>query len=141
MRHAATLALLVAVLVLGGCTAQDQAGHSRTAVVNEGAQTYFHTGYGEEVGVQVEVRLSDGRVDMPPSLPAGPVTFVISNEGDRSHCFGIEGRGLHAKLDRDLAPGEVGQLTVRLATGTYRVQCPLDHHDGAGIDRWLRVAG
>lgn len=151
MNHAATsegrrrLAALVIVLgalalVLSGCTGRDQAGRGHTATANDGARAYFHTGYGEEPPIQVEVRLVDGRVEMPPSLPSGLVTFVISNDGDRPHCFGIEGPGIHRTLDADLAPGQSGELSVRLTAGTYRVRCPLDHHGPAATDRWLRVA-
>ena len=36
---------------------------------------------GDKAAVTVEVHLSDHAIDMPPTLVAGPTTFVVHNEG------------------------------------------------------------
>ena len=41
----------------------------------------------------MEVRLSEYSVTMPHSLPAGPTSFQVRNEGQKTHSFKIEGPG------------------------------------------------
>src|SRR6185436_1878539 len=44
--------------------------------------------------VPVEVHLTEYAIAMPKTLPAGPTTFALSNDGQKSHSFKIEGPGL-----------------------------------------------
>jgi hypothetical protein len=41
----------------------------------------------------VEVHLREYAVEMPKTLPAGPTTFVVHNDGKKFHSFKIEGPG------------------------------------------------
>lgn len=60
------------------------------------------------------------------ALPAGEVTFQISNTGSEAHSLAIDGGGITARSE-PVPPGGAGSLTVELAPGTYRLYCP----DGA----------
>ncbi len=123
----------------GGCTRQDQAGRDATTSVNAEANEYYDVASRQLGETEVEVRLFDRTLEMPPSLPHGRVTFVVVNDGEEEHSFEIEGRGLHEELERPLAPGETGKLAVELTAGTYSVYCPLGDHRALGMDRRLRV--
>jgi hypothetical protein len=75
-------------------------------------------------GEVVEVGLSEYVIDMPIELPAGPVTFLITNYGTLSHSFAIEGPGVDEALTHELEPGQQGAFTVDLQSGTYAVTSP-----------------
>lgn len=75
-------------------------------------------------GEVVEVVLSEYVIDMPASLSAGPVTFLITNYGSLAHGFAIEGPGVDTGLTHDLEPGETGAVTVALQPGTYSIISP-----------------
>ena len=40
----------------------------------------------------VEVTLVRFQIEMPTSLPAGPTTFTITNNGTHEHSFEVEGK-------------------------------------------------
>jgi hypothetical protein len=82
---------------------------------------------------QVEVTLIDGQINMVDSLPAGPTTFMITNEGTHEHSFEIEGQGIEEGLEPHLQPGENGTLEVDLQPGTYEVYCPVGNHRTEGM--------
>ena len=42
----------------------------------------------------VDVHLSEYAIQMPRTLPAGPTTFAVHNDGKKVHSFRIEGRDL-----------------------------------------------
>lgn len=75
-------------------------------------------------GEVVEVGLSEYRIDMPTTLPIGPVTFLITNYGTLTHGFAIEGPRVDAALTHELEPGQSGAFTVDLQSGTYSVTSP-----------------
>ncbi len=81
----------------------------------------------------VQVKLSEFKIDMPTSLPAGTVTFQITNAGTIQHSFEIKGQSLDAKLDAPLNPGAGQTLRTNLAPGNYTVFCPLDGHKDQGM--------
>jgi uncharacterized cupredoxin-like copper-binding protein len=88
----------------------------------------------------VAVRLVEYRIEMPATLPAGPTTFAVRNDGKRKHNIEIEGQGLEAKLPSDLDPGQRGELTVDLKPGQYEVYCPVrDHKAKHGMTTTLTV--
>lgn len=76
----------------------------------------------------VQVTLTEYRIEMPATLPAGPTTFAIRNAGQAPHNFEIEGQGIEQELENDLQPGESGTLEVNLQPGTYRIYCPVGNH-------------
>jgi len=91
-------------------------------------------------GEEVPVSLMEFAIDMPDTLPAGPVTFMVTNNGTITHSFEIEGAGLEEQLESELAPGETGMLTVDLAPGTYEVYCPVGDHRQQGMALEVTVA-
>jgi hypothetical protein len=88
----------------------------------------------------VEVILRGRSIEMPPSLPAGRVTFVVSNGGEERHGFEIEGNGVEQEIE-PLEPGTTGSLAVDLAPGSYTVYCPLGDHRREGMVMTLEVVG
>ena len=87
----------------------------------------------------VEVRLSEYAVEMPPTLPAGPTTFLVRNEGRKNHSFKIEGPGIEDMLEAVVKPHETGRLQVTLQPGEYKVYCPIGSHASKGMTRTLVV--
>jgi uncharacterized cupredoxin-like copper-binding protein len=88
----------------------------------------------------VAVSLSEFAIDMPDSLPAGPTTFEVTNDGTIEHSFEIEGQGIEEELEHHLQPGETLTLQVDLAPGTYEVYCPVGNHREQGMERDLTVS-
>lgn len=72
----------------------------------------------------VEVSLTNGAIEMPAQIEAGPTTFSITNNGSGAHGFAIEGGGMSQALAAALEPGGSATLDVDLPVGTYRVHCP-----------------
>ena len=91
-------------------------------------------------GEQVPVMLMEFAIEMPSTLPAGPVTFAVTNGGTITHSFEIESADLEEVLETELAPGETGMLTVDLAPGTYEVYCPIGNHAEQGMQVEVTVA-
>ncbi len=81
----------------------------------------------------VDVTLVSFQIEMPASLPAGPTTFTITNNGTHEHSFEVAGNGIEEKLEANLQPGESGTLEVDLPPGTYEVYCPVADHKDQGM--------
>lgn len=88
----------------------------------------------------VEVRLSEYAIQMPQTLPAGPTTFAIRNEGQKSHSFRIEGPGIEGSSVAVLRPGETANLQITLQPGEYKVYCPIGSHSAKGMTMKLTVS-
>jgi len=91
-------------------------------------------------GGQVPVSLAEFAISMPSTLPAGRVTFAITNDGTIQHSFEIEGNGVEKSLKNPLDPGQTDMLSVNLDPGTYTVYCPIDDHRGQGMELEVTVA-
>jgi len=92
-------------------------------------------------GVAVPVTLSEFKVELGrDTVPAGSVTFRLSNKGQMTHGFYVLGPGVDQGA-REVPAGQTGSLTVKLKPGTYEVYCPLadNSHKMAGMDRKLVV--
>ena len=87
----------------------------------------------------VNVTLSEYKIDMPSSLPAGPTTFHITNSASKKHTLKIEGNGIEEKLKSSLKEKESGTLQVDLKPGTYKVTCPVMGHTHKGMSMELKV--
>jgi uncharacterized cupredoxin-like copper-binding protein len=87
----------------------------------------------------VNVSLSEFKIDMPDSLPAGTTTFTVTNNGTIVHSFEFEGQGIEKRLPHTLNPGESATLTLDLKPGKYEAYCPVDGHKGMGMDRDVTV--
>lgn len=94
--------------------------------------------------LRVEVRLREWAIDVADTLPAGPVTFVVRDVGTDDHAFRIHGHGIDAAT-RVLEPDLAATLTVTLAPGRYRLECPVkepeerEDHAALGMRRTLVV--
>lgn len=99
-------------------------------------------GSGEEsAGVPAEtvpVKLAGHDIDMPASIQAGPTTFQVTNQGDTTHGFEVEGLGLEEEIEQ-IPPGETRTLEVSLEPGTYRIYCPVADHSERGMEFPLKV--
>jgi hypothetical protein len=87
----------------------------------------------------VEVHLSEYAIEMPRTLPAGPMTFLVSNDGKNTHSFKIEGPGLAAMLAAPVRPRKTASLQVTLVPGDYKVYCPVGSHEAKGMTTTLTV--
>ena len=115
------LALLLALAACAGADNEAEAPPSEApAPMDEGAMTTERN--------TVEVGLTEYEIDMPASVPAGPTTFSIRNNGSMEHSFEVEGQGVEEELAAPLQPGGTTTLDVTLLPGTYRVYCPVDDH-------------
>lgn len=91
-------------------------------------------------GATVDVHLSEYAIKMPDTLPAGPTTFVVHNDGNKTHSFRIEGPGLSdAILPKPVPPQETENLEVTLQPGEYKVYCPVGSHEVKGMKMTLKV--
>ena len=87
----------------------------------------------------VEVKLTEYKIEMPTSVSAGATTFKVTNAGDETHGFEIEGNGIEVALKPRLKKGESGSLQVDLKPGTYKVYCPVLGHKRRGMSLDLTV--
>jgi uncharacterized cupredoxin-like copper-binding protein len=87
----------------------------------------------------VEVHLHEYAVEMPKTLPAGPTTFVVHNDGKKTHSFKIEGPGIDQILAQPVDPQTTGELKVTLQPGEYKVYCPIGSHEVKGMKTTLTV--
>lgn len=95
---------------------------------------------GEKTAARVEVHLSEYAIQMPQTLPAGPTTFLVRNEGHKSHSFKIEGPKTGFQLETVVRPQETGSLEVTLQPGEYKVYCPIGSHAAKGMTMTLVVS-
>jgi uncharacterized cupredoxin-like copper-binding protein len=93
-----------------------------------------------EDAAKVDVVLDEYTIDMPHELPPGPTTFVLRNEGQKTHSFKIKGPGLDVMLEASVRPKATQTLQVTLEPGEYDVICPLGSHAAKGMTMKLKVA-
>ena len=86
----------------------------------------------------IEVKLSEYKIDMPATVPAGSTTFEVTNTGKELHNFEIEGNGIEKRVG-ELNPGETKALLVELKPGKYEVYCPVPGHKSHGMSLDLTV--
>jgi uncharacterized cupredoxin-like copper-binding protein len=95
---------------------------------------------GDKTAGTVEVRLTEYAVEMPHTLPAGPTTFLVRNQGRKSHSFKIQGPGIDQMLEALVRPQQTGHLEVTLQPGEYTVYCPIGSHASKGMTMKLMVS-
>jgi len=91
--------------------------------------------------IQVNVKLSEWKVELSQAtVPAGAVTFAITNAGSIPHAVEVEGNGIEQEA-AVIQPGATAALTVTLKPGTYDVYCPVgqDSHKKLGMETRLKV--
>ena len=94
---------------------------------------------GDKAAGTVDVHLTEYAVEMPHTLPAGPATFLVHNEGKKRHSFKIQGPGIEQMLEAIVSPRETGTLQVTLQPGEYTVFCPIGNHASKGMKMTLVV--
>jgi uncharacterized cupredoxin-like copper-binding protein len=109
------------------------------ALFSLGAATGAEAPKEDKTAGTVEVHLREYAVDMPATLPAGPTTFVVHNDGGKVHSFKIEGPGMTELLEKPVAPHASGTLKVTLQPGEYKVYCPVGSHEIKGMKMTLTV--
>lgn len=87
----------------------------------------------------VQVKLTDGKIGMPASMPTGVILFIVNNGGTTEHNFEIQGNGIDKKLDANLKPGETAPLAIQLSPGSYRVFDPVGNNRDTGMSLNLTV--
>jgi uncharacterized cupredoxin-like copper-binding protein len=87
----------------------------------------------------VEVHLTEYAIQMPATLPAGPTTFLLHNDGLKKHAFRIEGPGIEQTQSEILDPHSTANLQVPLQPGEYKVVCPIGSHSAKGMSLTLTV--
>ena len=90
----------------------------------------------------VSAKLSEWKVELSQgTIPAGSVTFTVTNAGSIPHAFEVEGQGIEQET-RVLQPGASATMTLTLKPGTYELYCPVgnDSHKKLGMETHLKVA-
>jgi uncharacterized cupredoxin-like copper-binding protein len=81
----------------------------------------------------VDVKLTEYKIEMPASVGAGLTTFKVTNAGEETHGFEVEGNGIEKALKPRLKKGGSSSLQVDLKPGTYKVYCPVHGHKMRGM--------
>ncbi len=85
----------------------------------------------------VQVGLDEYKITLSTdTVPAGPVTFQIVNNGKHKHGLDIENTDLKSGV---LEPGQSATLTADLQPNTYTLYCPVDAHRQLGMKTRLMV--
>ena len=91
----------------------------------------------------VSAKLSEWTIQLSETtVPAGPVTFTVSNGGSIPHAFEVEGQGAEHETPL-IQPGASATLTLTLEPGTYEIYCPVGEssHKKLGMETHLKVVG
>ena len=91
----------------------------------------------------VSAKLSEWKVELSQgTIPAGSVTFSVTNAGTIPHAFEVEGEGVEQETTV-IQPGSSATLQLTLKPGTYDVYCPVgeDSHKHLGMETHLKVVG
>ena len=85
----------------------------------------------------VDVGMYEYRFDLSQTtIPAGKVTFVVTNDGSLVHNFDVVG----VKAGAYLSPGQSETWTVGLSPGTYDFKCDVPFHADRGMAGKITVS-
>ena len=146
MVRKALLVLVVALPLAFGiaaCGDDDDEGDTAAATTESTSTeeaTTDQAASGGGGGETVDVSLVDVAIEPTDgTAAAGTVTFAVSNDGQTVHNLEVEGNGVEEELEPDLQPGDSGELTVDLASGTFEWYCPVGNHADMGMEGELTV--
>jgi uncharacterized cupredoxin-like copper-binding protein len=147
MRHRRKLALLIALVALGGCGDDDEgrvdvSGGGATDTSTTGTSTEQARPTGPAVATisvaETEFRLSPAN---PSVAKAGVVEFKVANAGKVAHALEVEGPGGEVETAR-IEPGDDATLKADLGkAGRYKWYCPIGDHQDRGMKGEITVAG
>ena len=86
-----------------------------------------------------DVTLTEYKIDMDESLPAGKIQLKVSNHGTMDHNFEIRGVGVKQTFTPNLKPDETRVMQLVLKPGKYEVSCPVDKHSMKGMKLEIQV--
>lgn len=130
IRMGAVIVALAGALALAGCGDDEETTASTTA--------------SEESGGGGSLQVSETEYALDPAdttVPAGPVSIEVTNDGEIPHNLELEGNSVEEELEADLDAGESGTLEVDLEPGTYEWYCPIANHRELGMEGKITVAG
>ncbi len=116
-----------------------KAGYGSTVSSQEPGDTKTAAAVPDTAQGSVEVKLTEYKIEMPASVGAGVTTFKVTNAGEETHGFEIEGNGIEKALKSRLKKGGSSSLQVDLKPGTYKVYCPVHGHKMRGMSVDLTV--
>jgi uncharacterized cupredoxin-like copper-binding protein len=120
-------------------SADTKTGYGSTVSSQEPGDTKTAAAVPDTAKGSVEVKLMEYKIEMPASVVAGVTTFKVTNTGEKTHGFEIEGNGIEKALKPRLKKGESCSLQVDLKPGTYKVYCPVLGHKMRGMSLDLTV--
>src|SRR3989454_12579432 len=91
--------------------------------------------------VVVSARLWEWKVELSAStVPAGTVTFTVTNAGTIPHAVEVAGHGME-KETAENPPGSRATFTLTLKLGAYKAHCPMGagSHKKLGMGTHLKV--
>ena len=118
--------------------------HQPTALLLAAASATAAIAHNEtHAPVPIDVRLSEWTIRLSETtVPAGTVSFTVTNGGSIPHAFEIEGHGTERQTSL-IQPGASATLALSLEPGTYEIYCPVgqDSHKKLGMETHLKVVG
>ncbi len=135
MRKVLVLIAVVIPLTFAACGDDDDSSSESAESTSTAEETTASGGGGETVDI------SETEFSLDPSeatVPAGEVTFAVTNDGGITHNLEVEGNGVEEITD-DLDPGASDDLTVDLEPGTYEMYCAIGNHADQGMEGEVTV--
>ncbi len=150
MREMNKIGVLVLALILMGLAAEAQDSdfvrEAKRTTVPPSLQDRTEDSSQE---TRLEVAMKEWTVNLEKdTVRPGIITFVIRNEGKKTHGLRIRSAGpIHDRFDMRAAlmpPGGTSSLTVRLGAGSYRIDCYVEEpevgaHNRMGMGTTLTV--
>lgn len=131
-RHLALILCLAAVpLVFAACGGDDD----ETTTAASETETSASGGGGETIDITATEFAFDPST---ATVPAGEVTFALTNDGAIPHNLEIEGDGVE-EVTETIEGGASTELAVELESGTYRMYCNIGDHADQGMDGEVTV--
>lgn len=98
-------------------------------------------GAGDTSSIEVQGTLREWAIDLSQrEVPAGKVTFTVTNEGQFAHNFAVEDTtGVIGKTPNFSKTDGAQTLELELAPGTYNIICTLPGHASRGQQTTLVV--